>query len=160
MLLLLLDLVVWNFVELVSPVVMAKLFKLLKITSNKSDEEQKPVFDLAEEFIELFYRQYIVFSAVTIFPIVGLFAFVVTCCEYPLDKFKLLKMCQQPKRINNNLTIFIVLLLSCTAITSLFSPYSILNLNRPYYNRDLINSNNECKVTMCYFNRDDCQVFE
>eukprot|EP00835_Amoeboradix_gromovi_P004071 NODE_297_length_11469_cov_0.855937.p7 type:complete len:161 gc:universal NODE_297_length_11469_cov_0.855937:5493-5975(+) len=160
MLLLLLDLFFWNAVELLQPVMQAKVYKWLKITSDLSNEEQKPVFDVAGEMVELFYRQFIVFSAVSIFPSVGILAAVVTVAEYPLDKFKLIKMCQQPKRVNNPMTKFIVILLTLSAVTALFSPYSILNLNRPYYNRELMKMENgamECLVEkVCYFNQDNC----
>eukprot|EP00834_Sanchytrium_tribonematis_P005294 NODE_311_length_10039_cov_0.864487.p3 type:complete len:422 gc:universal NODE_311_length_10039_cov_0.864487:795-2060(+) len=151
MLLLLMDLVVWNIVELVSPIIISKIKEMLKITSNLSDEQQKPEFDVACELIELFYRQFIVFSAVSVFPIVGLFAFVVSSVEYPLDKFKLLKICQKPARVNHTFTSFIVILLTFTALAALFSPYSILNLNRDYYEQQLIDSNFNCKVIGCYF---------
>ena len=151
------DLVVWRTLELVLPVVKAKVFKLLKFTAEMSDEKGKPEFDVATEMIGLFYRQFIVFSAVSIFPIVGILAFIIVLFEYPLDKFKLLKMCQEPRRVNHTMTGFIVILLTLTAVTALFSPYSILNLNKPYYERPLMTMQNgemQCLVNVCYFDRD------
>uniref|UniRef100_A0A7S1CFR8 Anoctamin transmembrane domain-containing protein n=1 Tax=Bicosoecida sp. CB-2014 TaxID=1486930 RepID=A0A7S1CFR8_9STRA len=92
------DLTLNNMVELAAPLAMTFVYKKLGWTKGKGDNASKPRFDLAEEYVEVLYRQFVVFLGMLVFPLLAMvsaFAFVL---EHWLDKARLLYICQKPTK--------------------------------------------------------------
>ncbi|KAF0975758.1 hypothetical protein FDP41_005085 [Naegleria fowleri] len=56
----------------------------------------KPEFDVSEEYLELIYRQYIIYNGFVSFPLITLIGFVASLFELYLDKFRLIKLSSKP----------------------------------------------------------------
>jgi hypothetical protein len=118
------DLVVQNGIELLMPQITMRVLPLIssKFSGTGSDESRRPEFDLAQEYLELFYRQFIIYVGFTVFPLLPLCGLIVNLIEYPLDKFRLTKVCQRPKRVDVSLKWLLAILLMCNAIIAFALP--------------------------------------
>lgn len=85
------------------------------------DEELRPEFDLAEEYLQILYRQFLLYLGTPAFPLIGVLGFLANLVEYPLDKFRMLRVCQEPKRIDDPmrgfLTVFFFIVGIAAALT-------------------------------------------
>lgn len=60
----------------------------------------KPVqFDIAFEYMELFYRQYVMYLGMTVFPAIVPIAIAINLLEYASDKYRLLLLSRQTKKV-------------------------------------------------------------
>jgi hypothetical protein len=115
--LLLLDVTLFNIVEVVAPLIAMRL----KGGKGKGDDEARPEFDLSEEFLELLYRHTIVLLGMGSFPIIAGFGMVANMLEYRVDLFRLTRICQKPKVQRHSLKRFIVFFLFVTSVAALAS---------------------------------------
>ena len=107
----LLEFFVFNGTELIVPYCKTTL----KSFFNKGgDEDIKPEFDISDEYLEVVYRQYIVYCGMASFPMITLLASIASVFELYLDKWRLLKVCQKPPVINGSaksvVTFFLVVI--------------------------------------------------
>mmetsp|Transcript_47555 Transcript_47555/g.116536 ORF Transcript_47555/g.116536 Transcript_47555/m.116536 type:complete len:654 (+) Transcript_47555:52-2013(+) len=118
------DLIVQNSLELFMPFFRTKILAryIKRMRGKGSDEDDRPNFDIAEEFLELFYRQYVIYLGMSLFPLMPLFGAAVNFIEYPLDKFRMTKVCQKPKRLDITMKSFLAILLTITAVLALAMP--------------------------------------
>jgi hypothetical protein len=118
------EMVVQNLLEILLPWFKMRILPLLstKFAGSGSDESNRPEFDLAQEYLELLYRQFIIYVGFSTFPLLPLFGFLVNLVEYPLDKYRMTKVCQRPKRVDVSLKWLLSLLLMANAILALALP--------------------------------------
>jgi Calcium-activated chloride channel len=115
------DAVVMSIVEMITPVLRSWAFKIVGIGSAGSDEDQKPEFDVSEEYLELFYRQFIIYVGMSVFPMITLLGTIANVLEYPQDKFRMLRICQRPKRLNVTMKKFLTTYLAVVAVVSMLA---------------------------------------
>ncbi|EFA85236.1 DUF590 family protein [Heterostelium album PN500] len=121
---LLLDLTLQNIWEIVYSVGMARLGKCIERRGKKSTDSYKPEFDLAEEYLEILYRQFIVYLGLSIYPMVTVFGVVCNIVEIYVDKFRMLKICRRPHRIQGSMKRFLTLYLFVIAVVAVATyPY-------------------------------------
>lgn len=111
----LLDIVVFNAIELLLPLIMFKLKK----KGNKSDEENRPDFDVAEEYLELIYRQYVLYCGMPAFPMLPLIGLAASVVELYLDKLRLLKICKKPPRTTGSIKTVVSFFLVFSSVLAL-----------------------------------------
>lgn len=118
--LLVIELTVGNLVEILLPLVWLKFQQICcgKITSSNLDAGRMD-FDVAEEYLELLYRQFIVYMGMTVFPTIGFFGMIVNLVEYPLDKWRLLRISKTPPPLRGSMHSFLVFFLFLSAIISI-----------------------------------------
>lgn len=120
--LLLLELFVMTPIEMIVPLLRiwaAKRFKILR--GKGSDDDARPEFDVAQEYLELFYRQFVIYLGMSVFPMVTFMGLFINILEYPLDKFRMLYICQKPKRLDLSMRRFLLFWLLITALAALLS---------------------------------------
>ena len=54
-------------------------------------------FDLAEEYVQVLYRQFVVLLGVSVYPTIVVLAAVAYLLEYWLDKARLVYLCKRPE---------------------------------------------------------------
>lgn len=86
-----------------------------------SDEDNKPEFDVAFEYLEVFYRQFICYLGMTVFPLMPVLSLIANLIEYFLDKVKMVKLCQKPKRLDLSMKGFLMVWLLVIAAAGLAS---------------------------------------
>eukprot|EP01118_Nematostelium_gracile_P012993 TRINITY_DN4839_c0_g1_i1.p1 TRINITY_DN4839_c0_g1~~TRINITY_DN4839_c0_g1_i1.p1 ORF type:complete len:470 (-),score=109.70 TRINITY_DN4839_c0_g1_i1:77-1486(-) len=122
--LMILDVTLMNFIELATPVVNRMLFTYIPFLKNKrmrGDEEMRPDFDVAEDYLELFYRQFVVYLGVSVFPFLPFFGLFNNIVEYWIDKVRLLRICKKPKPIDLTLKRWLVIWLGIVGVAALVS---------------------------------------
>lgn len=124
LILILTDLVVQNLLEILVPWIKMRVLPLIstKFAGSSSDEANRPEFDLAQEYLELFYRQFVIYVGFTVFPLLPLCGFIVNLIEYPLDKYRMTKVCQRPKRVDVSMKWLLSVLLLCNAVIAFALP--------------------------------------
>jgi len=95
----LLDFFVFNSIEIAVPY-LVYLFK--KATNKGSDEDAKSEFDVSEEYLEIIYRQYVIYCGMTSFPMITFVACISSVLELYFDKLRLLRFCRKPPMINGS----------------------------------------------------------
>jgi hypothetical protein len=124
LLLIITDLVLGNAIELFVPwfqrVILAPMIPALQ--SKTSDEAMKPEFDVSQEYLELFYRQFVIYVGQPLFPLLPWVGAVSNIIEYGLDKYKLTKVCQKPKRLDITMKSFLGILLTITSVFAIAMP--------------------------------------
>jgi len=120
--LMLTDLFLMNAVEYFVPLLRLYLTSHVKKLSGKgSDDEAKPEFDVAQEYLELFYRQFVIYLGMSVFPMVTALGLLTNIVEYPLDKYRMLRICQKPKPLDLSMKRFLIFwltIVACAAIVS------------------------------------------
>eukprot|EP01119_Soliformovum_irregulare_P018638 TRINITY_DN5760_c0_g1_i6.p1 TRINITY_DN5760_c0_g1~~TRINITY_DN5760_c0_g1_i6.p1 ORF type:complete len:475 (+),score=127.46 TRINITY_DN5760_c0_g1_i6:1444-2868(+) len=142
--LILIDLFLGNTIEYVLAYGKIFLSKHFQMFAGKGgDEANKPEFDVAEEYLEVFYRQFLIYFGTAVFPMMPLLGLVTNIIEYPLDKFRMLRMCQRPKRIDLSMKRLILIWMFVTAAAALVvwpqgAAYVLSNTKNTSYPRGLI----------------------
>ena len=96
LLFILLDITVNNILEVFIPFIM-RLFTWMFSggVDSLSDEDRKPPFELTDEYFEIVFRQYIMYMSISVFPMITFVTLISNIIEYPLDKYRLLYVCQR-----------------------------------------------------------------
>ncbi|KAH3765164.1 DUF590 family protein [Pelomyxa schiedti] len=95
-----LDLIVGNFLEVVVPLVLPYIRK--QCASYEGSQELRklrPEFDLTEEYLEILYRQFIIFLGIPFFPLIACIAVFATLLEIFVDRLRLIYICKKPPPI-------------------------------------------------------------
>lgn len=95
--LIILDLTLSNALEIVLPAVQSPVMRWLGFTKGRGDASVQQEFDLTEEYVEVLYRQFIIYLGFTVFPLMAIIGFVGTVAEFWLDKYRLVVMCRKPE---------------------------------------------------------------
>ena len=95
---LLLDLFVGNVAEIVVPSLSSCLLQWWN-PQKALARDNRPEFDVAEEYLELIYRQYIVYCGMVSFPFLPALGALANFVEFYVDKYRLYKICQKPPLI-------------------------------------------------------------
>lgn len=114
LLLFLLEITFNNFSEIFLPKIMNYIEKKRNRQSDGSDYSKRPEFDTAEEYLELIYRQYMIYISMAIFPLVTLIGCLANMVEIKVDKYRLFKLCKKPPRTrasNRKMLIFYLMLM-------------------------------------------------
>eukprot|EP01133_Synstelium_polycarpum_P007744 gene7744-9075_t len=121
---LVLDLTIQNIWEIIYSLALARIGKFIGKHGKKSTEYYKPEFDLADEYIEILYRQFIVYLGLSIYPLVTVFGILCNFVEIYVDKYRLLRICRRPHRIQGSMKKFLTFYLLIVAVVSVASyPY-------------------------------------
>jgi len=62
----------------------------------KGDRELRPEFELSEEFVQLLYRQLMIYLGSSVLPLAPVIGLVATVLSLWLDKYRLVTVCQKP----------------------------------------------------------------
>jgi hypothetical protein len=95
---LVLDIFVGNIGEIVVPFVYSRLLQWWN-PEKALAQDNRPEFDVAEEYLELIYRQYVVYCGMTSFPFMPALGALANFIEFYVDKYRLYKICQKPPLI-------------------------------------------------------------
>eukprot|EP00301_Raphidiophrys_heterophryoidea_P006133 c12500_g3_i1.p1 GENE.c12500_g3_i1~~c12500_g3_i1.p1 ORF type:complete len:461 (+),score=115.18 c12500_g3_i1:77-1384(+) len=87
--LILLDLTLSNVIEVLSPMLYARYLRRFGKTS---DFQSRAEFDVSVEYLELVYRQYVVYVAFNSFPLVAGLAVITNMVEFYLDRYRLIHL--------------------------------------------------------------------
>jgi len=120
--LLVFDLTAKNAWEIFSGWAKTRITKRKGMTGKGSNDSVRPEFDLAEEYLELIYRQFIIYLAFAIIPLVPILGLLANVVEYRVDKYRLLRICQQPRGLQGSMRNFLTFFLFATAAVALASP--------------------------------------
>jgi len=111
--LIIIDITFTALLELMLPIVVRKC--CTKQENGQSAEESKPEFHLADEYVSVTYRQFIVFFGMPVMPFMPFLGLAGSCIDYWFDKIRLLRIAGKPKRTNNtykNVLLFFYLLMA------------------------------------------------
>lgn len=118
--LLLTDLVLSNFIRLAWPFFGWKLWGCCtgKKTSRESDAGRIE-FDIATNYLDLLYRQFIVYLGTPFVPWLPVLGMFVNGIQIPIDKWRLLKFCKTPPFLSGSMKHFLVFFLMISALVSI-----------------------------------------
>lgn len=120
--LILIDLFFQNFMEMAVPLMKRWGATHVKYLQTKGgDEAAKPEFDVSQEYLELFYRQFVIYLGLSIFPGITVLGLITNILEYPLDKYRMLRICQRPKPLDISMKRFLVIWLFVTGLAGLLT---------------------------------------
>jgi hypothetical protein len=91
------DLTMSSFLEMFIPVVTLCATRRLGCGKNKGDEESRPEFDLSEEFVQLLYRQLLVYLGAVVLPFTPLMGTIGALIALTMDKYRLVAVCRKPR---------------------------------------------------------------
>jgi len=90
------NLTVGNIINWIVPLYRHRAIKKLK----KKSKPYKPIqFDIAFEYMELFYRQYIMYLGMTVLPVIVPICIIINYVEYLSDKYRLLLLSRETKKV-------------------------------------------------------------
>jgi len=113
--LLVFDLTVQNMWEISFGWFRAKVNERRGMMGKGSNDSVRPEFDVAEEYLEVMYRQFIVYLAFAIVPLAPVLGLVCNIVEYRVDKYRLLRICQHPRGLQGSMRNFLTFFLSYSA---------------------------------------------
>jgi len=116
LLLLISDFTVGNILDMLASYVMYKIAMIRGPKGKGSNESVKPDFDVAEEYLRLLYRQFVVCLGMPIFPWLPLLGIICHIVDYKVSKYILLNYCQQTYHLRGSMKKFLTFYLFCTAI--------------------------------------------
>ncbi|EGC29449.1 hypothetical protein DICPUDRAFT_158970 [Dictyostelium purpureum] len=124
LLILVLDLTLSNLWEIIYSLIFAAIGKRREQSGKRSSDYYKPEFDLSEEYLEILYRQFIVYLGIPIYPIVAVFGVACNIVEYYVDRFRLFRICKKPHRMQGSMKKFLSFYLLIISIVSVVTyPY-------------------------------------
>jgi len=92
-----------------------------------ANDQSKPDFNLAEEYLELLYRQYIIYMGSMTFPMITMVGFLGNILEFFLDKYRMLYICRKRPKVDAHMKKFLTFFLVVSALFSIFTfPYGAM----------------------------------
>jgi len=117
---LILEYIIVRFLSIFTPWMKLKMYKCCHPGDVRSTSDVgRPEFDVAEEYLDLLYRQFIIYMAIPIFPAVTFVALVANFLDYPLDKLKLLRISKTPPHLSGSMRSYVVFFMTVTAVLSI-----------------------------------------
>lgn len=117
---LLLDVFVGNIAEIIVPPLSSRLLEWWN-PEKALAQDNRPEFDVAEEYLELIHRQYIVYCGMVSFPFLPALGVVANFVEFYVDKYRLYKICQKPPLIVGSTKTLVAGFLGAACILSLLN---------------------------------------
>jgi len=117
----LIDLILLNLHQIFTPKIMACIQKKSIDASEHGDDAARPDFDLAQEYLELIYRQFVVYIGIPVFPMIAAFAFLLSIIEFYVDKYRLFCMCKKPVRADGSMRPLLLFFLLFISVMSFFA---------------------------------------
>jgi len=125
MTLIVMDLFVFNALEFLVPPLKLWLYRRCGYRSflktHEADDALRPEFDVAQELIELLYRQFVLYTGTITMPLLAFLGLITNIVEYPLDKARMLYFCRPPKRLETSMTPIIVGTMIFSALAATFT---------------------------------------
>jgi len=114
------DFFVAAFSELIYPLALIWASRHIKFFDRKKgDDASKAEFDVSQEYLELFYRQFVVYLGLTVFPMITFIGLLSNMAAYPIIKYRMLHLSQRPKPIDLSMKTYLVIFLWVIAICAL-----------------------------------------
>jgi len=107
------DFLISSTLELCAPFI---AYKVKDMFSKEGVIVSKPEFDVAEEYLELIYRQYLIYNGFVSFPLITLIGFASSVAELYFDKFRLIKMSHKPPLTTGSVKSVVFMFLMIAAI--------------------------------------------
>ncbi|GAM25112.1 hypothetical protein SAMD00019534_082870 [Acytostelium subglobosum LB1] len=118
LLLLLIDLTIQNVWEVVYSAGYPRVLGLFK--RNTPYNDRRAEFDLAEEYVEILFRQLIIYMGMPVYPFVTIIGVICGVVDFYIDKYRMIKICRPPYRtqatMHRFLTFYLMLLTAALAI--------------------------------------------
>jgi hypothetical protein len=132
--LILMDITFNSILEIFMPFVRSKLSSKTAQQSESSNDASRPEFILSDEYVEVMYRQFIVGLGLLVVPMLPLLALIANLIEYWLDKIRMLRIAQKPKRTHNSFKSVLVFFFALIglAITCAYPNGAVWILNGEY----------------------------
>lgn len=92
-----------------------------KDKADKFSDAGRPEFDVAAEYLELLYRQFLLYLAIPVCPIIAPLSFLGNFLEYPIDQWVLLNLTKTPPILRGSMRSFLVFFMFITALLGLVS---------------------------------------
>ncbi|KAH3744748.1 DUF590 family protein [Pelomyxa schiedti] len=118
--LLAIDLIVSNFMEIILPIVWPIIKKIFTCSCCKKDKQlspksKRPEFEVAEEYLELLYRQFVIYLGFPFVPMISAMGLIINLFELLVDRFRLVKICKKPPVLHGSMKKQLVFYLFLTA---------------------------------------------
>ncbi len=81
----------------------------------------QPEFELSELYLDLFYKQFIVYLGIAVFPPIALVAFVGDVLSYATQKYRLLRICKRPAMDHTSMKRLVAMCLLFTAVAAILA---------------------------------------
>mmetsp|Transcript_5565 Transcript_5565/g.20936 ORF Transcript_5565/g.20936 Transcript_5565/m.20936 type:complete len:614 (-) Transcript_5565:3850-5691(-) len=131
LILMLIDVLLMNVLDVAKPILNRMFWCCLSTVCNKerkskrnSDAELKPEFNITEEYVELIYREYLIYLSTPAFPLAPLLGLVGGFAELFVDRVKLMRFCRKPPIANASMKSTLSFFLLFIAVFAAFNPGS------------------------------------
>lgn len=99
----------------------------LRKETSKTSDVGRVDFEIADEYLELFIRQFIVCIGTPLVPVIPFFAFLANLIEILVDRYRLMRLVKTPPYLKGSMRHFLVFFMFLTGIVSLLIfPYGSL----------------------------------
>ncbi|KAH3756469.1 DUF590 family protein [Pelomyxa schiedti] len=124
LMLIVIDLLVSNAIEVGYPLIyplVKKCFCCCCTDTKINSRKDRPEFDLAEEYLEILYRQFVIYLGMPFFPLITLLALLANVIEVGIDRLRLTKICKKPPALSGSMKkqlifyMFVSAVLACGA---------------------------------------------
>lgn len=114
-----------NIAEIVYPIVYRKIASCFtKKKISKYNDVARPEFEVADEYLELFIRQYIIYIGMTFVPILPILGLISNLLEILVDRYRLMRLTKTPPYLRGSMRHFLVFFMFITSLISLLMyPY-------------------------------------
>lgn len=110
---LIVDILVFNSIELIVPFV---TYFVRSRFHNGNLDDIRPEFNISDEYLELIYRQTVIYYAMPAFPMITFIAIFSFTLEIITDKLRLLQLCKKPPRMSGSFKTLVSFFLLLSAI--------------------------------------------
>eukprot|EP01125_Pyxidicula_operculata_P001201 TRINITY_DN11139_c0_g1_i1.p1 TRINITY_DN11139_c0_g1~~TRINITY_DN11139_c0_g1_i1.p1 ORF type:complete len:559 (+),score=66.55 TRINITY_DN11139_c0_g1_i1:39-1715(+) len=116
-----LDLTVERFINFVYPWLYYKVWSFCNRSKHPGpySDRGRPDFDVADEYLNILYRQFLIYLGLTIFPWIAFIGMIGNLTEYPIDKWILLNVSRTPPLLRGSMRSFLVFFMFITALLGL-----------------------------------------
>jgi hypothetical protein len=111
------ELTINNFLEIFLPAIL----KCLPFCGAACGGVGKPEFELADEYFEIVYRQFIMYFGIQVFPMITVVTLGANILEFLVDRYRLIKVCAKPKGVMPSASKSVVKQLLCAAVCGLIA---------------------------------------
>jgi len=137
--LILTDMFVFNFIEICVPLIKSKVTNSIRSLRNTGgDDDAKPEFDVAQEYLELFYRQFVIYIGTLVFPLMSVCGLISNVIEFPLDKYRMMRICKKPQRLDLSMKSLLLFWMVSIAVIALVGfpqgPIWVMGLQTTFLN--------------------------
>jgi len=116
------NLTLMNILEIALPLIKNKLYNKIKKSSTK--EEDKPEFDISNEYMSLLYSQFLIFMGMITIPLISGVGMIYFISQYYIDRYKMIHICQKPHIIEGTMKNYLFWFSIIIGIMALFTfPY-------------------------------------